>query len=103
MCSKPIRVQYEGGIFTKMFMDGCKAYSAEKSSESAKLAETQMRNSRTGMCKGIIFANKKEKIKIGKHLSTPAGSIISSAKPTGASYNLPVICYFPKIPKPVLF
>lgn len=103
MCSKPIRVQYEGGIFTKMFMYGCKAYSAEKSSESAKLAEIQKENSSVGMCKGIIFANKKEKIKIGKHLSTLAGSIISSTKPTGTSYNLPVICYFPKIPQPVLF
>lgn len=103
MCSKPIRVQYEGGIFTKMFMYGCKAHSAEKSSESAKFVEIQRENNRTGMCKGIIFANKKEKIKIGKHLSTPARSIISSAKPTGASYNLPVICYFPKIPQPVLF
>lgn len=87
----------------KMFMNGCKAHSAENSSESAKLAEIQRENSSAGMCKGIIFANKKEKIKIGKHLSTPAGSIISSAKPTGTSYNLPVICYFPKIPQPVFF
>ena len=67
----------------KMFMNGCKAYSAENLSESAKLAEIQRENNSAGMCKGIIFANKKEKIKIGKHLSTLAGSVNSSAKPTG--------------------
>lgn len=87
----------------KMFMNGCKAYSAENLSESAKLAEIQRENNSTGMCKGIIFANKKEKIKIGKHFSTLAGSVNSSAKPTGTSYKLPVICYFPKLPQPVLF
>lgn len=86
-----------------MFMNGCKAYSAENSSESAKLAEIQRENNSAGMCKGIIFANKKEKIKIGKNLSTLAGSVNSSAKPTGTSYKLPVICYFPKLPQPVLF
>ena len=87
----------------KMFMNGCKAYSAENLSESAKLAEIQRENNSAGMCKGIIFANKKEKIKIGKHLSTLAGSVNSPAKPTGTSYNLPVICYFPKLTQPVLF
>lgn len=87
----------------KMFMNGCKAYSAENLSESAKLAEIQRENNSAGMCKGIIFANKKEKIKIGKHLSTLAGSVNSSAKPTGTSYNLSVICYFPKLTQPVLF
>lgn len=87
----------------KMFMNGCKAYSAENLSESAKLAEIQRENNRAGMCKGIIFANKKEKIKIDKHFSTLAGSVNSSDKPTGTSYNLPVICYFPKLPQPVLF
>ena len=86
-----------------MFMNGYKAYSAENLSESAKLAEIQRENNSAGMCKGIIFANKKEKIKIGKHLSTLAGSVNSSAKPTGTYYNLPVICYFPKLPQPVLF
>ena len=45
----------------KMFMNGCKAYSAENSSESAKLAEIQRENNSAGMCKGIIFANKIEK------------------------------------------
>lgn len=45
----------------KMFMNGCKAYSAENLSESAKLAEIQRENNSAGMCKGIIFANKKEK------------------------------------------
>ena len=87
----------------KMFMNGCKAYSAENLSESAKLAEIQRENNSAGMCKGIIFANKKEKIKIGKHLSILAGSVNSSAKPTGTSYKLPVICYFPKLTQPVLF
>ncbi len=87
----------------KMFMNGCKAYSAENLSESAKFAEIQRENNRAGMCKGITFANKKEKIKIGKHFSTLAGSVNSSAKPTGTSYNSPVICYFPKLPQPVLF
>ena len=50
----------------KMFMNGCKAYSAENLNESAKLAEIQRENNSVGMCKGIIFANKKEKIKIPK-------------------------------------
>lgn len=43
----------------KMFMNGCKAYSAENLSESAKLAEIQRENNSAGMCKEIIFANKK--------------------------------------------
>lgn len=45
----------------KMFMNGCKAYSAENLSESAKLAEIQRENNSAVMCKGIIYANKKEK------------------------------------------
>lgn len=47
-----------------MFMNGCKAYSAENLSESAKLAEIQRENNRAGMCKGIIFANKKAPVKV---------------------------------------
>lgn len=45
----------------KMFMNGCKAYSAENLSESAKFAEIQRENNRAGCAKGLYLQTKKKK------------------------------------------